>query len=148
MFVNPVDLTNCDREPIHIPGRVQSHGFLVAADRDSHVISYISENISDFIDKAPQSRLGRPVDELLADLSVSDFPLGFAHILTLVHSNKAGEIGNPFFLKLRDEPFTLIINQAGEEQIMEFEPELPDHNIDLHAMISRPLSRILAGKNL
>jgi two-component system, chemotaxis family, sensor kinase Cph1 len=148
MFVNPVDLTNCDREPIHIPGRVQSHGFLVAADRDSHIISYISENISDFIDKAPQTRLGRPVDDLLADLSVSDFPLGFAHILALVHANKGGEIGNPFFLKLNNEAFTLIINRAGGEQIMEFEPELPDHNIDLHAMISRPLSRILAGKNL
>jgi two-component system, chemotaxis family, sensor kinase Cph1 len=148
MFVNPVDLTNCDREPIHIPGKVQSHGFLVAADRDSHIISYISENISAFIDKAPQSRLGRPVDDLLADLSVSDLPLGFAHILTLVHNNKGGEIGNPFFLKLKYEPFTLIINQAGGEQIMEFEPELPGHNIDLHAMISRPLSRILAGKNL
>jgi chemotaxis family two-component system sensor kinase Cph1 len=148
MFVNPVDLTNCDREPIHIPGKVQSHGFLVAVDPENHVISYISENISPFIDKSPQSRLGRPVDELLADLSVRDFPLGFAHILSLVHVNKGGEMGNPYFLKLNDEPFTLIINQAGVEQIMEFEPELHDHNIDLHAMISRPLSRILAGKNL
>ena len=77
-----------------------------------------------------------------------DFPLGFAHLLALVHGNKGGETGNPFFLKVKDEAFTLIINQAGGEQIMEFEPELHDHNIDLHAMISRPLSRILAGKNM
>ena len=27
-----VDLTNCDREPIHIPGSVQSHGCLIACD--------------------------------------------------------------------------------------------------------------------
>ncbi len=28
----PVDLTNCDREPIHIPGSIQSHGCLLACD--------------------------------------------------------------------------------------------------------------------
>lgn len=27
-----VDITNCDREPIHIPGSVQSHGFMLACD--------------------------------------------------------------------------------------------------------------------
>ena len=25
----PVDLTNCDREPIHIPGSIQPFGFLL-----------------------------------------------------------------------------------------------------------------------
>ena len=25
-----VDLTNCDREPIHVPGSIQPHGFLLA----------------------------------------------------------------------------------------------------------------------
>lgn len=148
MSVNPVDLTNCDKEPIHIPGKVQSHGFLVAVDGESHLISYISENISPYINKSPKSCLGEPVDNLLTDLSVSAFPLGFAHILMLVHANKGGEMGNPFFLKLDGKPFTLIVNQAGPEQLMEFEPELYDHNIDLHTMISRPVSRILAGKDL
>ncbi|MFC5390370.1 hypothetical protein ACFPH9_13330 [Brevundimonas bullata] len=28
-----VDLTNCDREPIHIPGAIQPIGFLVALTR-------------------------------------------------------------------------------------------------------------------
>lgn len=29
---NPVDLTNCDREPIHIPGSIQPHGILFTLD--------------------------------------------------------------------------------------------------------------------
>ena len=36
----PVDLSNCDREPIHIPGLVQPHGALLAFDaqgRATHV---------------------------------------------------------------------------------------------------------------
>lgn len=30
-----VDLTNCDREPIHILGAIQPFGFLLAAQRDT-----------------------------------------------------------------------------------------------------------------
>jgi light-regulated signal transduction histidine kinase (bacteriophytochrome)/CheY-like chemotaxis protein len=30
--VEPVNLTNCDREPIHIPGSIQPHGCLIACD--------------------------------------------------------------------------------------------------------------------
>lgn len=28
LFYPPVDLTNCDKEPIHIPGSIQPHGIL------------------------------------------------------------------------------------------------------------------------
>ena len=28
-----VDLTNCDREPIHIPGAIQPHGILLVVSR-------------------------------------------------------------------------------------------------------------------
>ncbi len=45
-----VDLTNCDRELIHIPGQVQSHGFLVAVDKD-FIIRYCSENIAGYINE-------------------------------------------------------------------------------------------------
>jgi len=41
------DLTNCDREPIHIPGRVQSHGFIVVTGEDDQ-ITHVSSNIADF----------------------------------------------------------------------------------------------------
>jgi len=43
-----VDLTNCDKEPIHIPGKIQSHGFLIAVVKKDLTISYISENAGDF----------------------------------------------------------------------------------------------------
>ncbi len=32
------DLTECDREPIHIPGAIQPHGLLLVADRDSLIV--------------------------------------------------------------------------------------------------------------
>lgn len=45
----PVDLTNCDREPIHIPGAIQPHGCLLACDAAAGVIERASENAASFL---------------------------------------------------------------------------------------------------
>ena len=47
MNTDQVDLTNCDKEPIHIPGRIQSHGFLIAVDVNTLNIKYASVNAID-----------------------------------------------------------------------------------------------------
>lgn len=39
-----IHLTNCGQEPIHIPGKIQSHGFLIALDPELRIAFY-SENI-------------------------------------------------------------------------------------------------------
>lgn len=43
-----VDLTNCDREPIHILGAIQPIGFLIALTSD-WMVSRVSANIGDFL---------------------------------------------------------------------------------------------------
>ncbi len=37
-----VDLTNCDMEPIHIPGSIQPHGAMLVCDPDSTHVMYAS----------------------------------------------------------------------------------------------------------
>ena len=51
----PIDLTNCDREPIHTPGAIQPHGVLLALRESDYCIVLSSGNAA--------SRLtsGRPV---------------------------------------------------------------------------------------
>lgn len=44
-----VDLTNCDREPIHIPGSIQPHGCLIACDATAGVIERVSANVGEFL---------------------------------------------------------------------------------------------------
>lgn len=44
-----VDLTNCDREPIHIPGSIQPHGCLLACDADLAVIRRHSVNTAEML---------------------------------------------------------------------------------------------------
>jgi chemotaxis family two-component system sensor kinase Cph1 len=42
----PIDLTNCDREPIHIPGAIQPHGVLLALRERDGVVVQASANAS------------------------------------------------------------------------------------------------------
>lgn len=46
---NQVDLTNCDREPIHIPGSIQPHGCLLACDASAVTVLRHSANCAAII---------------------------------------------------------------------------------------------------
>jgi light-regulated signal transduction histidine kinase (bacteriophytochrome) len=41
-----VDLTNCDREPIHIPGSIQPYGCLLATDMSGGAVLRQSANLA------------------------------------------------------------------------------------------------------
>ena len=45
--IEQVALDNCEREPVHIPGRIQSFGALVACDLKTLDIVGISRNFQD-----------------------------------------------------------------------------------------------------
>src|SRR3546814_8830823 len=60
-----VDLANCDREPIHVPGTVQPFGFLVALTAD-WLVSRVSANSADHIGLSPEQMLGRPISGIFS----------------------------------------------------------------------------------
>ena len=45
-----VNLTNCEFEPIHIPGSIQPHGFLIGINSDVWKIDFCSGNISNYLE--------------------------------------------------------------------------------------------------
>jgi chemotaxis family two-component system sensor kinase Cph1 len=59
------DLTACDREPIHIPGSIQPHGFLLAADETSRRVRHVSANVRETLGLDPADTLGRSLDEII-----------------------------------------------------------------------------------
>ncbi|WP_163881952.1 HWE histidine kinase domain-containing protein [Rhizobium laguerreae] len=60
----PVDLSNCDREPIHQLGAVQPFGFLLAVSSD-WIVTRASANLVEFLDVAQADAIGRPVVSLI-----------------------------------------------------------------------------------
>lgn len=69
--VQNVDLTNCDREPIHVLGAVQSIGFLIALTSD-WMIARASANVETWLGKGPEEILGRPLSEVLPAQAIHD----------------------------------------------------------------------------
>ena len=47
--LKPVDLTNCDREPIHVPGSIQPHGCLLACDASGSQVRRHSANAGEML---------------------------------------------------------------------------------------------------
>ncbi|WP_027683383.1 HWE histidine kinase domain-containing protein [Rhizobium leguminosarum] len=60
----PVDLTNCDREPIHQLGSVQPFGFLLAVSSD-WIVMRASANLAEFLGVTEANAIGRPVLSLI-----------------------------------------------------------------------------------
>lgn len=70
-MADKVDLTNCDREPIHLLGRVQKFGCLVALTHDWK-ICHVSQNAIEFLGMSAQTLLGAEASLLLPREMIHD----------------------------------------------------------------------------
>ncbi|MGN7865090.1 ATP-binding protein [Chryseobacterium sp. 22458] len=68
-----MNFVECHEEPIHIPGSIQSFGYLIGIDAESRTITFFSRNIADIF-KIERS------DELFGR-EISDFPESFQSII-------------------------------------------------------------------
>ncbi|MBS0393616.1 MAG: GAF domain-containing protein [Proteobacteria bacterium] len=60
-----VDLTTCDREPIHVPGSIQPHGVLLVIDRASGEVEQVAGDCRALLGADAGAALGRPLGQLL-----------------------------------------------------------------------------------
>ncbi len=59
-----IDLTNCDREPIHIPNLIQPHGVLLVLQAPTLEIIQVSSNSQEVVARQPEELLGKPLSYL------------------------------------------------------------------------------------
>lgn len=117
-----VDLTNCDREPIHLLGRIQPIGFLFALSRDL-TIERASANAEAFLGSAPEKLLGRSLQEIISDRAVHEL----RNRIALLTSEDAVE--RIFDCRLRADctPFDMAVHISGEEIVVEGAPASDAH---------------------
>ncbi len=58
-----IDLDNCAREPIHVPGSIQPRGVLIEVSDPDFVVRQVSENLAGLVGVPWQEALGRPLAE-------------------------------------------------------------------------------------
>ena len=113
-----VNLTNCEQEPIHIPGSVQTHGFLVALRTDSMLIDYCSANIFDFTGITYEQSLGKK----FSDIFGSD-----AGQLFIQYMDKpASAVNPPLELEVCGKNLLCSAYRIDKYYVAEFEPADPN----------------------
>ena len=141
-----VDLTNCDIEPIHIPGQIQSHGFLIVVDQ-TYNIRFYSDNVAEYTGNSATQFLGKHIREFETSIGSNEPPEFIGTLITL-GKNKGFDQTNPYTLNIHGKPFYLIISVSNEYFLLEFEPAISDLQIDLQKILGRSVSEMLEDKNL
>jgi light-regulated signal transduction histidine kinase (bacteriophytochrome) len=106
----PVNLGNCEEEPIHLPGSIQPHGALLALDTDGVVLSR-SENFSAFV--GLDLRPGEVATQLLGPQLAALLAEGLASEEPWVDSAE---------LQVNGQHFDVIGHRHGGVCYLEFEP--------------------------
>ncbi|TFZ67795.1 GAF domain-containing protein [Hymenobacter sp. UV11] len=139
-----IDLTNCDREPIHIPGAIQPYGFLLCLDPGTQRVVQASENTAALLGIAAKELLGAGLDRLLAPARAAEVAVRFA-TLTEAHQLLGVRLdqvpGAPFY--------KLILHRFDGLLWLEFEPldEAAPTPPDL-SVLNAAMSEMLAAGQL
>jgi chemotaxis family two-component system sensor kinase Cph1 len=142
-----VNLNNCDIEPIHIPGFIQSHGFLVALN-DSLNICFCSENMAGFIGESYLNFLNKPLGYLELAINHVDHPDFITQLLNIGKGKKGFEPNNPYEIVVSGIAYNLIISPSRNYTLLEFEPCVTLPSVNIQHMIGSSLSEMLADRNL
>ena len=62
-FASTVDLSNCDREPIHIPGSIQPHGILLVVEPATFRILQVAGDTENILGREINAILDRTIAE-------------------------------------------------------------------------------------
>ena len=115
-----VDLTNCDRERIHIPNAIQNHGCLIVAEPDTLTIVQASDNLQDFFNRDREDILGSTLCALLDPETVGRIRGCSGDFLRI----------NPLRVLVCERPTSASVHTHGGFLFLELEPFDPKDRND------------------
>ncbi len=135
--VDTVDLTNCDHEPIHIPGRIQSFGCLISVTSD-WIVNHASVNASEMLGLQQSELPGMHMTDLIPGTIIHDLRsrlqmLSYAGTVERLFGQPVGENGRLF---------DIAIHKSGQSIIIEFEPQVGDERQDYTGYVRPMIERI------
>ena len=66
LYSSKITLTNCDKEPIHILGKIQNHGVLLAFDKQKKLLTWCSNNVTLLFNKTPEEILNKNINTIVS----------------------------------------------------------------------------------
>lgn len=139
-----VDLTTCDREPIHIIGHVQSFGCLIAVSAD-WIIAHASANCAEVLELDETELAGRPVTDILSPQALHDLRTR----MQMLRMQQSSVRVFGYDLRGDGQKFDVSIHQSGRLFVLEFERRGADAG-DAHdpGMVQALIGRVQRHKAL
>ncbi len=138
-----VNLSNCDREPIHIPGSVQPFGFLLGLLSD-FTICMASENAANFLGGELSALLGSPINRVLSEDAVNAIRARVDHL------SAPDAVERMFGVELQPgkPPFDIAIHFSGAYLVVEGEPSVFEAGVNSGELVRLMLGRIRKTRGL
>ena len=115
--VEHFDLSNCDREPIHLLGAIQPVGFLIVVSTD-WIVARASKNVGTFLGVEARSLIGNPLSDFVPPKLVHDLRNRVAFLTS------PDTVERQFGCQLREhgEPFDIAVHFSDGQIVIEAEP--------------------------
>ncbi|MGQ2985209.1 ATP-binding protein [Flavobacterium sp.] len=113
-----VDLANCEQEPIHIPGSIQPHGFLLGLKQDPFIIDYCSGNCAEFTGYSHSELLGSGFGNAFGEEALA--------LLKGYISDEKMLSSSLLKLQIKGKDFLCTVHKSGNVYILEAEPVSDD----------------------
>jgi two-component system, chemotaxis family, sensor kinase Cph1 len=113
-----VTITNCESEPIHIPGSIQPHGFLLGITESDHAIIYCSQNCEKYLHHTVAEILGKSLTYFFSEEEIANFKL--------YYQSDDRHLARPFVFSVQDKSYNTSAHLSGSCIVMEFEPFVDD----------------------
>ncbi|MFN3867439.1 MAG: GAF domain-containing protein, partial [Hyphomicrobiaceae bacterium] len=143
--VETVDATNCDREPIHIPGSVQPHGVLLACSAHDWIITHASANSADIFRKKAERLIGADLRDIVGPSTIAALERG-------QRTTRAGHppTGRLLGLRLRGRRghYDASLHTFAGRRIFEIEPAADEPAIPPLDLVGSILSRLQNARTL
>ena len=132
-----VDLTNCDREPIHLSGAVQGYGCLISSSSD-FMINHVSANVQELLGLDPSAVIGVRLVDLLPEKTIHDLRTK----LQLIRIDTGAARIFAMDVMGNGTLFDVSVHVSGHSYVFEFEPKINTEDRDEMAMVQPLLSRV------
>src|SRR6201996_846581 len=132
-----VNLTNCDREPIHIPGSVQPFGFLLTVLSDFTIV-IASDNVADYLGADYSNVLQRPLSEVFSEAAVAAIRARVDYL------SGPDAVERMFGVELQSggKLFDVAVHFSGAYLIVEAEPSVVEPDVNSGEMVRLMLGRV------
>ncbi|MDW3182102.1 HWE histidine kinase domain-containing protein [Roseobacter sp.] len=133
-----VDLTNCDREPIHLLGNVQAYGCLISTSADL-MVNHLSANCAALLGLEPEGAVGQRLADLLPSQTVHDLRTKLQ-----ISSSGGAAISRLFGYDVQGDGtlFDVSIHASGQSYIFEFEKKVDGEDRDDLALVQPLIARV------